>query len=173
MNARRRGGYTLLEMLAYVAILGVVLNISAQVLLTCVRLSNFGVQMADGIEQAQGVEDAFREAVREGLAVVPGAGAYATGADTVVLEAPGVEGRRFVVIGRLGQVEQVVVLRIVERNGTLEPEGMKAYPLKDAEVKFAYDAADPALARLVTMTVTPKGRDERPVYAALRGIVQR
>lgn len=177
MIGRRRAGMALLEVLAYVVILGMVLNVAGQALITCTRLSAFGAAAPDRLVNAAEVEDAFRTAVRNACAVAPAVGDYRSGPETLVLEAPAAEGRRFQVLGCIGRPDRVTLLELVERDGRLEAESARTLAFEAGALRFAYSTPDPTTARLVTLQLTPKnvpGRraapEPRRVSAALGAI---
>ncbi|MDX9971671.1 MAG: hypothetical protein RBU21_01640 [FCB group bacterium] len=177
MKNPRRAGYMLIEALAVVSILAIVLGLAGQILITCTRLSTFGTRAADRIEQAAEVEETFRAAVRESFAVSPGVGPYRSDANTLVLETPSGAGRRFVVLGRIREPERLSVLKAVEKEGVFETEYLSTSALPVKSLSFAYDAADPAQARRITLYLEPQGQGKtsaaREIVATPGAVAQR
>lgn len=172
-------GTSLLELLTYIAVFAVILNIAAQTLITCSRLSSFGTTVADRIGQTADVEHAFREVVAEGCAVVKRAGPFVTGPTTVVLQrgAMSADDQEFLVFGAFRSPTRIsqALLRI---NGTaVDVERLITYPLDIASVTFGYDNGDSGTARLIRMDLVAPIPGKRPNHhavqrsiAAIRGI---
>lgn len=174
-----REGTTLLEMLGYLVIMAVVLNVSAQALISCMRLSHYGSVVADRMGQAAEVEQAFRKAAGQADAVVNGVGAYKTGPGTLVLGRSTAETgvREFTVMGSLRSPESFSKLVLRDEGGELKAESVVTYPLAVRTIAFTYDSADPRNARLVSMDMTTaaarkssKTEAVRRVTEALRGM---
>lgn len=170
-----RAGVSLLETLMYVVCLAIVMNVAAQVVLTCTRLSTYGVGVADRYAAAHHLESLFADAVREALAVAPGVARYTTGPTELVLEVvpKGEETRRYVVLGCFTP-ERLSRLVLTEADGALAAESVETVPLDLTSLSFSLDRESGA-ARVATMTYrvkTSRGRDvqaePRHVVAALR-----
>lgn len=171
-------GTSLLEMLVYIVCLAVAINVAAQVVLTCTRLSSYGTNMADRYAAAHDVETVFVDAVREAWSIVPSIGNYQTGPSVLVIEtAPNeTSQRRFIVLGCF-KPERLSRIEFTESNGVLTPESIDTLPLDLAELSFAFGSENPGDARSVTLYYrikTPRGRDvqadPRYVEASLRTI---
>lgn len=171
-----QAGVSLLEMLMYVVCLAVVLNVAAQVVLTCTRLSTYGAGVAERCVSAHDFEAMFLDAVREAHAVAPQVARYTTGPSELVLAvAPrGEERRRYVILGRF-MPDRLSRLVLMESNGGLEVESVETVPLDLAFLSFTFDTESGNDARMVTMTYrlkTSRGREAqaepRHVAAALR-----
>jgi type II secretory pathway pseudopilin PulG len=156
----KRAGYMLIEVLAVVSILTVVLGLAGEILLTCTRLSAFGTRAEEQYRQTGELEEAFRAAVREASAVSPGVGNYRSGADTLVLEVPSVEGRRYIVLARPGNAPRMSVLRLNEHDGALDSDYLSTQALPLQSATFEYDSAAPETARRITLRFTPQGREK-------------
>lgn len=176
---RAQAGMTLLEMLAYTAILLVVLNLSAQILVTCMRLSSLGNRTSERTEMLQQVEEGFVRSVQSSARVVDAFGDYRSSPQALVLEAPveQTEERCFRVLGPLDADGRLTERVFVQRNGNFELESQMTYPLHLAAVRFDYGGA-PAEARRITLEVLvkPLRRDAKTgevvqVVAAPRGVL--
>lgn len=177
-NARvgAQAGVSLLEMLMYVVCLAVVLNVAAQVVLTCTRLSTYGAGVADRHVVAHDCEAMFLDAVREAHAVAPQVARYTTGPSQLVLAVMprGEERRRYVVFGRFTP-DRLSRLVLTESLGGLAVESLDTVPLDLAFLSFTFDTESANEARIVTMIYrlkTSRGREAqaepRHVAAALR-----
>ena len=164
-GVRRECGMTLLEMLAYVAVLGILLNIAAGALMMCSRLSVKGTTAVDRANAIEEVRTEFTETVRAASAVRAGVCDYRTGPDQVVLEMPPgpdePQARHYTVLGFLGTESRMSRLRIKEQDGNFSAEGLDTYRLPIESLKLSYDASEPANAHLVTIEVDVK--DDRPI----------
>lgn len=171
---RATQGTTLLEMLMYVVILGVVLNISAQTLLSCMRLSSYGTVMADRVTQVGEVERAFRQTAGAGCALADKVGPFAAGPGVAIVELPAdsPDGRRYAVFGALRSPNEISKAIVIQDKDGVRLEGMTTYPLDVRSLSFSANATG----RLLTMNVgtrsshkQPNTEDEHMFSVALRG----
>lgn len=109
-------GTTLLEMIAYVFILGIVINLCAQVFLSSSRLAAVeGGGAIERIETLDGMERDFRETVRECNGVVTDVAGFACDEKQAVLRLP--DGERFVVFGAPEGVQRLCKRTIRVKDG--------------------------------------------------------
>ncbi len=167
-------GTTLLEMIAYVFILGIVINLCAQVFLSSSRLAAVGGGAIERIETLDGMERDFRETVRECNGVVTDVAGFACDEKQAVLRLP--DGERFVVFGAPEGVQRLCKRTIRVKDGAWDLERAETYPIDLSAIRFSYSGAGPASSRSVTLHVTAAGRsrDNRAgkdvtVTATLRG----
>lgn len=153
----RAAGLSLLEMLGYVAIITVVINLSLSVFLSASRLSAVGTVALDRLTMVEYLNAEFRRTVREAGAVVPDVGAFETGPEHVVLAMPPRPGQsetaRYVVFGEIGREKRLSRLEIIEKHGEYTTEAYSTYALPVESLRFEYDRDDPTRARLVTLEV--------------------
>jgi hypothetical protein len=176
---KRISGYSLIEMLVYVAILAVGVNLCGALFVTSMRLSALGSEKLERIQGAAELENEFREAVRSGEAVIPEFGAYRSGPGQVVLRAGAVDGApRYLVLGAVRDAEHLSKLEIIDRPGKPEAAAFVTYAPRLSALEFTYDVDPPASARLVRMAFSGKLSPGEPearqtggsAAAALRGI---
>ncbi len=163
-------GYTLLELLAYVAILAVFLNITAGLYLSTNRLmarSDLAIDRASGIAE---IETAFREAVASANAVADAAGPLRPGESLLVLRRASA-AEEWIALGAVTSPERFSVATYAVVNGTPEMISLKTFSQPVLRSQFTVDASSP-LVRLsvgieskgTTNTVSP----ENTFVAALR-----
>ena len=162
MNGRKKsqsGGYSLLEMLVYVAVLAVGINLFVSALSSGSRLSAVTTLQLGRIEGIRDVQDTFTGLVRRAAAVVPEAGAYTTGGQTVVLRMPPgqPEGFSYIVIGAVRDPERFSVLGLNEAGDVWTSDYLRnlRQPLSQLRFEVNTDGVRP----VVAMTVQVK-RDE-------------
>ncbi len=158
-------GAGLLEMLGYIAVLGVVINLAAGVFISTMRLNAYSTAALDKIATIANINDEFAEAVRGSFAVSEGIGVYKSGADRVVLETPGSPGEtKYIVLGLLDGA-RLSKLTLIEKDGKLEAGGCVTYRQDLESVHFRYDADSIRDARTVTMEIAarrPVDRGKKP-----------
>jgi len=174
-----RAGTTLVEMLAYVAILAVVINLALSLFLSASRLSMLGTSGLDKMVVLETMREDFTETVREAVAVTERVAAYRADEDTLVLELPSEpgEGRRFAVFGMMGAEPRLSRLVLIEKDGAFAAERLDTYRLDLEQAGFTLDAADPAQARRASLHVVLKTDRERKTpstgntfWAAMRSV---
>jgi len=181
MNRRTTAGMSLFECLVYVAILGVVINLSMSIFMSSSRMSTLATVALDRVNMTEDVRHAFTRAVHEAEGVASEAGSYKTGPEQLVLAYPPTpesDGwRRYVVFGRIAPSAGLGRLDILEKAGEVVIDGLVKYPLPVSKLDLSYDADSPDAARLVTLQVDVQmgsSRDVRPpkthrFAASLRG----
>ncbi len=174
---RRTAGYTIIEMLVYVAVLAIAINLCGKLFLSGSRLSALNTQALDRMLAVSEVEKEFDRAVREASTVVPEAGEYRGNEQTVVLQAEPEEGcPHYVVFGAMRDKEHVSRMDLVRRNGNLECTRFTTFRQPFASITFTT-----AQAPLISLDVIiKKDQGERNLRktvhrfdAALRGMGDR
>jgi type II secretory pathway pseudopilin PulG len=141
-----RAGYSLLEMLVYIAVLAVGINLFVSALSTGSRLAATTTLQLGRIEGIRDVQDSFTGYVRRAAAVVPRASSFETGEDLVVLRMPPdqPEGFDYLVLGAVRGPERFTVLGLTEKDGawsevygkTLrQPLGQQQYAVDDSGIR--------------------------------------
>jgi len=174
-------GMSLLEVLGYLAVVGVVINLAASVFISSSRLSVLCTAALDKVVAIEEIHDGFTTAVHESSRVCTGVGEYRTGAGHVVLEMAQVsdeeDTRRYVVFGPIGSDSRLSRLVIVEQDGTSSVESFSTYRQELDWIRFSYDSDDVERTRMVAMKIEPKEAVDRgmkrPPYtfvAAMRAV---
>jgi hypothetical protein len=145
---RPRSGYTLLEMLAYVSIFAIVVNLAAALFVSSTRLRMMGSEALERMQALEEMGAGFSDAVRESLGVVEQGGAYRTTGDTLVLALPG--ERRYAVLGRLRGDDRLVLMRIHDREVETH-EYLKTFPRPLQALEFAHEPQAGGRARIVML----------------------
>lgn len=173
-------GMSLLECLAYIAIVTMVMNVAAKSFVSSMRLSALGKQVVNNLDLSETIRRDFTETVRTASGVCPQIGDYHTGEQQLILRLPPRPddgAQRYAVLGRLTDEPRLYNI-ILSDDGSGKPEiaTTRVYRRDFAAIRFAYDKADVAAARLITLRVGPlrrSGRGNRPAVvhtfsAALR-----
>lgn len=134
----RRAGYSLLEMLIVVAVLSIAINLCGSLFVSASRMSAVSTQALDRLGGVEELRREFTEAVRASAGVVEACGPYTTGAQTVVLRMPPVDGHaRFRVLGTLGEADRFSRFDLEMVNGAVEPVLMVTYRQRVDGVAFS------------------------------------
>lgn len=159
---RRRAntsGYTLLEMLVYIVVFGVALNMMASLLGSGSRLAATTTLGLGRLEGIRDVEEVFTNYTRRAAAVAGQIGDYETGAHRLVLKMPpgGEEGFDYVVLGALNQPDQFSVLGLAAGGAGWETVYLRTLrqPLQTLEFHVDNTGAAPA----VHLDVQVKGEE--------------
>ncbi|HIJ65942.1 MAG TPA: hypothetical protein HPP77_08310 [Candidatus Hydrogenedentes bacterium] len=177
---RNAAGMTLLEVLGYVALIGVLINLGAGLFVTCLRLNAYGTDALDRIREIEYVREGFMQTIHEASAVCAGVAAYRTGPNQLVLELPAAPEdarvERYAILGPIRTDSRLTKLVIRGKQGEFEAEYCETYPRELDTITFDYDAENIENARLVTIEVTAKTGEARRLparyafSAALRSI---
>jgi len=169
-------GYTLLEMLLYVAVLAMGVNLCMALFVTGSRLSAVTTQQLDRMNGLAEVQQEFREAVRRAEGVVPRLGSYESNPGQLILRCPSKDGAaRYILLGALRDADRLSRFELSEENGVLKPEKFSTYALPVTALAFEWNASG-----LVQMDLRIKKdageRDKNPIthraIAALRGMAR-
>lgn len=177
---RDQRGMTLIEILAYVALTGVLFGLAMKVFMSGHRLSASATTVVDQFREQEAFRRVYTGAIREGAAIVERAGDFVTGDTAVVMALPASDGgsaERFLVVGETGDPGTVGVLTVRKEGDRFEVEGSHALPGTFESVRFEYDGATPEQSRAVTLVgrfeAEEGARKPRAVHrftASLRGI---
>ncbi len=156
----RQLGVTLVHMLAYVAVLAVVINLGATLFVAVLRMHDAGTAALDESLTLRAMESELRETVSEGVSLLPVLGEFATSESAVALALPPDAqsgGARYAVLQRLAGDGGFRIRRM----GFQEtPEGltltfMKTYRPVFSALEFEY-RGDAATARGVGLRFSLK-----------------
>lgn len=150
---RNNAGYSLLELLAYVFILGIIVNLSVSLLLTTKRLTDVGELAFDRIRTVEEIGREFRSAVRASSMVVAELNATQSDGSHLVLAQFGLNGPRYVVFRMSEDGEFLSIEEYAKPDGEFVLEKLKTLALTGTAVRFEYTAAEPAAARTVRLVV--------------------
>jgi len=165
MKRAGRKGMTLIEVLGYVAVIAVVINLATSVFIRSSRLAAMGTGALDTVNAVEEIRDEFTAAVRRSSGISARIGEHRSGSDRLVLTMPqlaGEEGvRRYVVFGRLSSDPRLSKLVVVERDGSLSAERFVTYRQDLDSIRFRYDMEDLREAKLVVMEIKTKRTVDR------------
>lgn len=175
-----KAGMTLLECLMYVAIMGVVINISISLFRSSTRISAHGVAVLDRLNSGEEVRTAFLRTVHEAARVADGVAGYKTGGDRIVFEMPPApekpDERHYVVFGCVASKERVGRLNVSVKNGEAAAGDYISYALPVKTVNFEWASGEPAAARLVTARIQTKmtgaRKDREPIIHTFSGALR-
>ena len=173
----RTEGMTLIEMLVYVAILGVILNVCLVLFINSTRLSLIGMQGLERFNGTERIRAEFTETVRRSDSVVAAVGAYRTSEEVVIVRLSKNHSddakTQYAVWGRIGKEDAFARLVLSEEENNLSIERFTPYALEMDGISFAYDQTPVEKARLVTLTISPtapkKNTKSYIIRAAPRG----
>lgn len=146
-------GYTLIEMLVYVAIFGMMLVLCMRLFSTTSRISAYSIQASDRLDDIRDAQRVFLETMRAATAIADGVGEYVTGEDVLVLRMHGAgETPRHVVMGTLDGRSRLNVMEVVYEDGVLKATRYLRCRLPVEALRFTIDEAR----RGVTLDITPR-----------------
>mgnify|MGYP003646086873 CR=1 FL=1 len=150
MNEKKRHrqrGFSLLELLVYIVIFAMGVNLCVSALGTGARLSSTTALQLGRIEGIRAIQETFTGYVRRAAAVSPGAGGYNTGPDRVVLQMPPdqPEGFDVLVLGAVRDPSLFSVLGLKNVEGTWTEVYMKTLrqPLGKQELTIDHSGIRP------------------------------
>lgn len=156
---------TLIEILGYLAVIAVVINLATSVFIRSSRLAAMGTGALDRVNAVEEIRDEFTAAVRRSSGVSAGVSKHRSGPDRLVLTMPQLAGedgvRRYVVFGPLSSDSRLSKLAVVERDGKFSIESFETYRQDLDSIRFGYDTADCREAKLVVMDIETKRTVER------------
>jgi type II secretory pathway pseudopilin PulG len=171
MNSPRRDrtrGATMVELVVYIAILAVMVNLAVGTFASAMRLNTRGMETLETARALGVVQEDFRRTVREAVALPDAAGIWTSDGDTLVIElAPEGGNRRYAVFGVLDDPAQISRhLFSVRPDGSVEPLAMRTYNLNVGSVAFDRVRV-PGCAAMTLRTA--RGREPRVLLATPRG----
>ncbi len=174
-------GITLVEILAYAAVMLVVINLGATLFVSVLRMHDAGTTALEQAQVLRHFNAEFRRVVSESVALRPAAGAFETSEGVAVLELPPDPANgeaRYAVFERIEHDDGFGLRRLVLQQ---TPEGLEAAYMKTYQIPFkalAFEFGDEnAPARAVTVRFALSSEDnpqraapERIITTALGGI---
>ena len=159
-------GYSLVEMLVFIAVFSMTIVMLSKLFVTTSRLSLHSTQIVDRMNAVREVQRDFAAVARSAVAVAPGIGEHRTNEKTLVLQLhhPG-EPERYAVLGMLDGQQHLNLLEIVGEGNDLSAGKYVTWRLPVADAKFEVDDTGRRVA--LVLDTQPSGRTRRFV-AALR-----
>lgn len=149
---RRRAcrGYTIVEMLIFIAVFSMTLIMLSKIFVTTSRMSVYSTQIVDRMNAVREIERDFAETVREAVAIVPGIGEHRTDDKTLVLQLHhDGEPARYAVLGMLDGQPRLCCMEVIATGDALQADKYVMWRLPVAGAHFEVDAA----AQRVTLTL--------------------
>lgn len=154
-----RHGYSLLEMLVYVAVFAVGANLFVSLLSSGSQLSALNTLSMSRMEGVREVQDEFTEYTRQAVSVVAEAGDFKTTADRLVLKMPSGQdgGFAYCVLGVLRDANRFAVLGLAEKDGKLEEVYMKT--LRQPLETVVFEVDESGARALVNLSIKVQGEE--------------
>ena len=152
-------GYSLLEMLVYIAVFAIGVNLFVSLLGTGSRLAAATSLSMSRMEGVREVQEEFMQYTRRAAAVVPEAGEFKTGPDRLVLKMPpGQEnGFDYAVLGVLREANHFAVMGLAAREGGLEVVYLKT--LRQPLETLVFDVDGAGVRPLVNLRLKVQGEE--------------
>lgn len=171
--ATARGGYTLIELLAYVLVLGVIVNLCTSLFLSGRRVYALGELSVARMDALRKIERDFRQAARTSDTVVAGVEGVSQLNPSLVLRGATGNGTERYAVWRLGGNGALLRETYERTESTTTITSQRSYAIGVKEAKVARGGADGALVTL-SVTVQNKGTSntvpaENMFVARLRG----
>ena len=169
-NGRRshaNDGMTLLELLGYVAALGIFVNICMVSFVQANRLTQVGETALLHLDTIAAVQQDFTRAVHRAVSVEPALHGFTTDSEHVILRLPAAVDEpgvtRFIVFGRTDDRNDLSMTTYSLTDGALVLEKCRTYPVHFEVVKLAYDHPPGEGTRMVSLTlrIFQERRDNR------------
>jgi len=154
-----RAGYSLLELLVYVAVFAVGVNIFVSLLSNGSQLSALTTLSMARMEGVREVQEEFTEFTRRATEVVSEVGEYKTGPDRLVLKMPSEPGAEidYAVLGILQQANHFAVMGLAGKEGALEVTYLKT--LHQPLETIAFEVVQGGARTLVNLRVKVLGEE--------------
>jgi prepilin-type N-terminal cleavage/methylation domain-containing protein len=173
MNSQR--GMTLIEVLAYVAVFAITINLLSVAFIDTTRFVRYADKRLETAGQIDELVSTFQQDLRSAAAIVAAAGDYQTGPDTLVLSAPAFGEGCYLIYMLEPRLKRLARMVLEEQDGRLVPLNIKSPRIELEDVRFTYDSQETSRARYVNAEFVPGGwHDPRKtvqpisVVAALR-----
>lgn len=145
------GGYTLLELLAYIFVFTIIVNTTVALFLSTKRIHALGEIGLERIERVQEVESDFRESVLNanafvGQSIVPG-----LGDPSIVLRTTSTQGKEEFSVWHTSDENRIRLSQYRNTDDGLTLRYRKTYSLPITSVAFIIDKTDTGDARTVRM----------------------
>ena len=168
LKTTRRGGYTLLEMLVYVVVFGMGLNLFVSALGTGSRLTALTTLQLSRIEGVREIQNLYVSQVRCAESVVPRVGNFETGDNLVVLRMPptDIEGVDYVVLGAARDANHFSIVRVTDTNGSLSAAMGKTLRQPLGQLRFTVHEGAGAMSITMHIQVQQEdGERDKPFLA--------
>lgn len=153
MSGRDDSGYSLLELLAYLFILAIIINVSLSLMLMTKRLTDVGELAFERIRIVEEIGREFRSAIEVSDAVVAEADGLHSNGSRLLLSNSGTNGSRHTVIQTTKRGDYLLIEEYAVSKGETRLENLKSIPLPGVEVRFEYSTPDPEAARWIRLVV--------------------
>lgn len=154
MNVHRSSaGFSLLELLAYLAVFAVVVNLAGSLFVSASRLRMMGNEAIQRMQALDEIARRFTEAVQSASGVADEAPGYASDEQTLILELP---RGRFTVMGRLRGDDRLGIITFAQ-DTPAQPEFLVTFSHPVSDLKFARDQNG-----AVTMRIRLKHEASKP-----------
>ena len=138
-----RSGYTLLELLGYLTVFTVLVNLSINLYVSTSRLTVAGIETLERLDQIERLGRRFTRVVHGAEAIVGEGAGYRTGPDLLVLRL----GRslalpntkHYSIFGNIRGDGQITQINAVEIDGEVSIEYMMTEPLQVESIRFRYE----------------------------------
>lgn len=165
-TSRHKQGYSLIELLAYLVVLGVIINLSAPLFLSATRLSRLGEAASDHLQGVEEIQSRITDRVREAVRIVPSTLTFESGEDQLILEMPANPLARRVVFGTINDPNKVFRLELIQQDGKWVHDFLAIYRQSITGLRFTYDTADPADAALVRFVLEVDNKGMKNTFPA-------
>ena len=169
-------GYTLLELLAYIFVLAIIVNMSVTLFLNAKRLSILGEMAFERIIGVDEIGREFTNAVLQSDEIVNALNAIVTDEECLILSQPVEAGRRYVVFRAVDEGRYLRAEEYAEDGEGLSLEKLKTFRLPIAGLRFEYGSERPEQSRTVRLRLyidtkgTPNTTPSENLFiASLRG----
>lgn len=155
------GGYSLLEMLGYVAVLAIGINLCGSLLITGNRITSVVTGQLDAIHGIEETEQLFVNAVHCADGLEEHIGGYTAGVNTLILRSVEPDGStRYILLGNLMGPHCFSRMDLVSRNGKLELDSMKTAGQMVEYCRFSADTSNAV--PVMSMTLKRKAEQGEP-----------
>ncbi|GMW01302.1 MAG: hypothetical protein AMXMBFR84_24390 [Candidatus Hydrogenedentota bacterium] len=150
-----RSGITLLELLVYLALSAMIINLAMTAFANVSRLHVYSQLSVHRQETVRAFQIAFASTVRESLGVVAKVGDHVTGDGLLILRmTPDDTGAdRFALVGQVGRDRCLYIAEAYVRDGTLQYGISQRFDIEPEKVTFAFTGLDPVSSRSVSVSL--------------------